>query len=94
MTAKLRMRTLVVLMLAGFAITGNASATLEMRNVGANGIELVQGGGVISLQLISPAYCTSMTCRRIAARRPRWSLIRTSPRSPGSNRKCARMPTP
>jgi alpha-glucosidase (family GH31 glycosyl hydrolase) len=54
MTAKLRMRTLVVLMLAGFGITGNASATLEMRNVGANGIELVQGGGVISLQLIAP----------------------------------------
>jgi alpha-glucosidase (family GH31 glycosyl hydrolase) len=54
MMAKLRMRTLLVLLLAGFATTGNAAVMPEMRSVGAQGIELALGKGVVSLQLIAP----------------------------------------
>ncbi|MGN6728594.1 MAG: TIM-barrel domain-containing protein [Rhodanobacteraceae bacterium] len=52
--AKLRMRALMALLLAGFAMAGNASVMPEVRSVGAQGFELTLGKEVISLQLIAP----------------------------------------
>src|SRR5690348_8279992 len=54
MMARVGVRILVVLLLAGFALTGNASVMPEMRSVGAQGFELALGKDVISLQLIAP----------------------------------------
>ena len=47
-------RVLLVLLLAGFAATATASVTLEMRSVGAQGFELAQDDGTISVQMTAP----------------------------------------
>ena len=54
MIAKIRVHALMVLLLAGYAVTATASVTLEMRSVGAQGFELAQDDGTISVQMTAP----------------------------------------
>ncbi|MGN6313324.1 MAG: TIM-barrel domain-containing protein, partial [Rhodanobacteraceae bacterium] len=55
MASKLRSRALIFLFAFGFIpLTGFAAGTTQLRHVGANGIELIQGKDVVSLQLIAP----------------------------------------
>ena len=44
----------MVLLLAGFAVAANASVTPEVRSVGAQGFELAQDDGTISVQMVTP----------------------------------------
>ena len=54
MMANLRVRALIVLLLAGFAVAANASVTLELRSVGGQGFELAQDGATTSVQMVAP----------------------------------------
>ena len=54
MMTNLRLRALMVLLLAGFAVAAHASVTPEVRSVGAQGFELAQDGGTISVQMTAP----------------------------------------
>jgi alpha-glucosidase (family GH31 glycosyl hydrolase) len=54
MMANLRALAFPILLLAGFAATANASATLELRSVNAQGFTLAQDGATTSVQMIAP----------------------------------------
>ncbi len=54
MTSKLCALAVTLLLLAGGPIAANASVTLQVRNVGRQGVELTQGDATISLQLAAP----------------------------------------
>ena len=54
MMTNLRLRALMVLLLAGLAVAANASVTLEMRSVGRQGFGLAQDDGTISVQMVTP----------------------------------------
>jgi alpha-glucosidase (family GH31 glycosyl hydrolase) len=54
MMANLRMRAFMFLLLAGFIATANASVTLELRSVGAQGFELARDDGTVSVQMTAP----------------------------------------
>ena len=54
MMAKLRVRALMVLLLAGVVAAAHASVTLELRSVGGQGFQLAQDDGTISVQLVAP----------------------------------------
>ena len=45
---------LMVLLLAGFAVTANASVTLELRSVGEQGFALAQDDATTSVQMVAP----------------------------------------
>ncbi len=54
MMANMRMRVLVVLLLAGFSAAAQASVTLELRSVNAQGFVLAQDDATTSLQMVAP----------------------------------------
>ncbi|MGH8234085.1 MAG: hypothetical protein ACREPU_07805, partial [Rhodanobacteraceae bacterium] len=54
MTANIRMRVLMVLLLAGFAVTAQASVTPELRSVGGQGFALAQEDATTSIQMVAP----------------------------------------
>ncbi|TAM97338.1 MAG: glycoside hydrolase family 31 protein, partial [Rhodanobacteraceae bacterium] len=54
MMANLRVRALLVLLLAGFAAAAHASVTLELRSVDTHGFALAQDDATTSVQMVAP----------------------------------------